>query len=67
MVEHAAECVAHRRGDLDPLVVVDDEVFDVGDEDRGLGTVGAFLVPAETDEVRVDVAVAGTGVVDHQP
>ncbi|MEZ5111497.1 MAG: hypothetical protein R2732_08385 [Microbacteriaceae bacterium] len=67
VVEHTAKCVLRDRADLDALVVVDDEVFDVADKDCRLRAVGAFLMPSKTHEVRVDGTVAGLGVVDHEP
>jgi len=44
VMQHATQCVPGGRGDLDALVVLDDEVFDVPDQDPCLGAVGAFLV-----------------------
>ncbi|MGO2791809.1 hypothetical protein [Microbacterium gubbeenense] len=52
--------------DTDALVVVLDEGFDVGGVQGALGAVGGLLVSAGADEVGVDGAAVGAGVVDHQ-
>src|SRR6218665_528047 len=53
--------------DTDVAVVVLDEGFDVGGVQGALGAVGGLLVSAGADEVGVDGATVGAGVVDHQP
>nr|WP_271394421.1 hypothetical protein [Neomicrococcus lactis] len=66
MVEHAAQRIPSSRRDLHTLVVINDERFDVGRQDRCLRAVGALSMTTEADEVRVDITVASFGLVYHQ-
>lgn len=67
MVQHPCERFALGWGDLNALVVLLDQSFDVGDEDRNAVTGGAFGVSAGADEVAVDVAVPVLRVGDGGP
>ena len=54
-------------GDVDVAVEVGDGVVDVVDEDGFEGAFGAVALAVGTDEIGVDVAVSGFGVVDDEP
>ena len=54
-------------GDVDVAVEVGDGVVDVVDEDGFEGAFGAVALAVGADEVGVDVAVSGFGVVDDEP
>ena len=54
-------------GDADVMVEVGDGVVDVVDEDGFEGALLAVALAVGTDEIGVDVAVSGFGVVDDEP
>ena len=54
-------------GDADVAVEVGDGVVDVVDEDGFEGALVAVALAVGTDEIGVDVAVSGFGVVDDEP
>ncbi len=54
-------------GDVDVVVEVGDGVVDVVDEDGFEGALVAVALAVGADEVGVDVAVSGFGVVDDEP
>ena len=54
-------------GDVDVAVDVGDGVVDVVDEDGFEGALVAVALAIRADEVGVDVAVSGFGVVDDEP
>nr|WP_256960582.1 hypothetical protein [Streptomyces scabiei] len=58
--------VAEFRGEPDGAPVALDHLLDLGDEQCLAGAAGGLLVPSQTDEVRVDHAVAVLGIGDDQ-
>ncbi|WP_026851702.1 hypothetical protein [Glaciibacter superstes] len=66
-VQRFAEHVDGRWWDADVAVVVGDEFLDVGGVDGLLGAVRDALVSAGADEVGVDRALPGAGMVDQEP
>ena len=54
-------------GDVDVAVEVGDGVVDVVDEDGFEGALVAVALAVRADEIGVDVAVSGFGVVDDEP
>lgn len=54
-------------GDVDVAVEVGDGVVDVVDEDGFEGAFGAVALAIGADEIGVDLAVSGFGVVDDEP
>ncbi|MDO4254655.1 MAG: hypothetical protein Q4C81_05850 [Kocuria sp.] len=65
--QHAPQCVGHRWGEGDALVVVGDELLNPVHWRIRHVTVRALVVAAQTDEVRANVAVAILGVADRHP
>ncbi|MEU3458580.1 hypothetical protein ABZ721_01310 [Streptomyces sp. NPDC006733] len=56
--ESLLDGLAEFRGEPDTAPVVLDHLLDLGDEQCLAGATGGLLVPSQTDEVRVDHAVA---------
>nr|WP_254259487.1 hypothetical protein [Leucobacter chinensis] len=65
--QHAPQCVGHRWREGDALVVVRDELLNPVHRRIRHVTGRALVVAAQTDEIRVDVAVPVLGVDDRHP